>query len=170
MKRSVCLFIAALALAGCAREPLESAVDPRVAREVAAVRLDPEATVAALNAYRAAKGLAPVRLDAELTAMAQHQADEMAAHGELSHNVAGPFATRLVQAQVAAEEAGENLGAGYYSLSDAMAGWKGSAEHNANMLRPDFTRIGVAIAKNAHSHWGVFWAMEFAGEPMTALR
>ena len=147
MKRSVCLFIAALALAGCAREPLESAVDPRVAREVAAVRLD-----------------------AELTAMAQHQADEMAAHGELSNNVAGPFATRLVQAQVAAEEAGENLGAGYYSLSDAMAGWKGSAEHNANMLRPDFTRIGVAIAKNAHSHWGVFWAMEFAGEPMTALR
>jgi len=170
MKRSVYLLIAVLALAGCAHEPLEGVVDPRFEREVAAVRLDPEATVAALNTYRAAKGLALVRLDAELTAMAQHQADEMAAHGELSHNVAGPFTTRLIQAQVAAEEAGENLGAGYYSLSDAMAGWKGSAEHNSNMLRPGFTRIGVAIAKNAHSHWGVFWAMEFAGEPMTALR
>ena len=102
--------------------------------------------------------------------MAQHQADEMADHGELSHTVAGAFTARLAEAHVLAEEAGENLGAGYFSLDDAMAGWKGSAEHNANMLRPGFTRIGVAIAKNAHSHWGVFWAMDFASDPATAMQ
>ena len=33
------------------------------------------------------------------------------------------------------------------------------------MLRPGFTRMGVAIAKNARTEWGVYWAMEFAGEP-----
>jgi uncharacterized protein YkwD len=167
---SIFLVAAALALAGCAHEELETNVDPRFEREVLAVKFDPAATLAALNAYRESKGFRPVRLDAELSAMAQHQADEMADHGELSHTVAGAFTARLAEAHVLAEEAGENLGAGYFSLDAAMAGWKGSAEHNVNMLRPGFTRIGVAIAKNAHSHWGVFWAMEFASDPLTAMQ
>ena len=62
-------------------------------------------------------------------------------------------------------KSGENLGAGYYSLDEAMAGWKGSPEHNANMLRPGFTRLGVAIAKNPKTSWGVYWTTDFAGEP-----
>jgi uncharacterized protein YkwD len=161
---------ATLALAGCAHEELETNVDPRFEREVLAVKFDPAATLAALNAYRESKGFRPVRLDAELSAMAQHQADEMADHGELSHTVGGAFTARLAEAHISADEAGENLGAGYFSLGDAMAGWKGSSEHNANMLRPGFTRIGVAIAKNAHSHWGVFWAMDFASDPATAMQ
>jgi hypothetical protein len=33
------------------------------------------------------------------------------------------------------------------------------------MLRPGFTRVGVAIAKDAGSSWGVYWAMELAGDP-----
>ena len=134
------------------------------------MRLDPAAAVAELDAYRASRGLGPVRLDDRLTAMAEQQADAMAARAELSHTAGGPFAARLAEARIPAGEAGENVGAGYFALEDAMAGWKASPEHNANMLRPGFTRVGVAIAKNAGSHWGVFWAMEFAGEPATAMQ
>ena len=93
MTRSIWLALAAaLALAACARDMLESGpVDARFERQVAAVRLDPQATLAALNAYRSSHGVKPVRLDPELTAMAERQADGMAARGELSHNAAGPF-------------------------------------------------------------------------------
>ncbi len=155
----------AASLTACSLAPTEVAVDARTERAIAAVKLDPEATLAAINAYRASKGAPALRLDASLTAMAQHQADAMAASGQLSHSVGGAFTARLAADQIDAAEAGENLGAGYYSLDQAMAGWKGSAEHNANMLRPGFTRMGVAIAKNPKTSWGVYWATEFAGEP-----
>ena len=155
-----------MSLAGCASADLDTGpVSARTERELAAVRLDPEAAVAALNAYRASRGLGAVRLDAGLDAMAQHQADAMAASGKLSHNVAGAFSARLAEAEIDATEAGENLGAGYYSLDEAMTGWRGSSEHNANLLMRNFTRVGIAIAKNPHARYGVFWAMELAAEP-----
>ncbi len=169
-RRNLLLLAATLALASCAHEELESSVDPRFAREVADVTLDPAAAVAELDAYRASRGLGPVRLDDRLTAMANEQAEAMAAKGELSHTAGGPFSARLAAARISVAEAGENVGAGYFALRDAMAGWRASPEHNANLLRQNFTRIGVAIAKNARSHWGVFWAMEFSGEPQTALQ
>ena len=164
--RFVILIAAALALPGCSPSLNDAAVDAHSERAIAAVHLDPQAALAQLNAYRAAKGLTPVRLDSSLDAMAQHQADVMAAKGQLSHTVGGEFMQRLASDHIDAGEAGENLGAGYYSLEEAMAGWKGSAEHNANMLRPGFTRIGVAIAKNARTSYGVYWSMEFAGDPV----
>jgi len=163
--RVIAFSAGALALAGCSPSLNEVAVDARSERAVAAAHLDPQAALAQLNAYRASKGLRPVQLDSSLDVMAQHQADAMAASGQLSHTVGGVFMTRLASDHIDAGEAGENLGAGYYSLDDAMAGWKGSAEHNANMLRPGFTRMGVAIAKNARTSYGVYWSMEFAGEP-----
>ncbi len=158
-----------LSLAGCASSDLDNGpVSARTERELAAVRLDREAALAALNAYRASHGLGAVRLDAGLDAMAQRQADAMAASGALSHTVAGAFPARLAQSGIDATEAGENLGAGYYSLDEAMAGWRGSSEHNANLLGRNFTRMGIAIAKNPHARYGVFWAMALAAEPRPA--
>ena len=159
-------FLLTLTLAGCAGDLLETApMDPRLERQMAATRLDPAAVVGAITAYRASHGLGPVRLDPALTAMAQRQADAMVAANALSHTVAGAFTTRLASAGVVTTEAGENLGAGYFSLAEAMAGWRGSPEHNANLLIPAATRIGVAIAKDARTHYGVYWALELAAEP-----
>jgi len=70
--------LAALALAGCASAPEPRRAHPYSAAEVAAVRLDPAAAVAALNAYRTGKGLKPVRFDPALSTMAERQAKAMA--------------------------------------------------------------------------------------------
>ncbi len=105
--------------------------------------------------------------------MAQRQADAMVAGDALSHSVGGPFPTRLAAAGIVTTEAGENLGAGYFSLDEAMAGWRGSAEHDANLRMPGFTRMGVAIAKSPNTHYGVYWALELAADqqrPSDALR
>jgi uncharacterized protein YkwD len=157
--------LAALALAGCGGEALQSGpINPQVARAVAAVHVDPAAAATALNAYRAGHGLGPVRLDPALTAMAQRQADAMVAANAMSHDVAGSFSSRLAGAGVDTTEAGENLGAGYYSTDEALTGWRESPEHNANLLIPHATRFGVAIAKDPRTRYGVYWAMEVAAD------
>jgi uncharacterized protein YkwD len=163
---------AALLLGACGEEPL-APIDSRVARRLGDVHLDPVAAQAAINAYRGSHGLKPLRLDPALTVMAQRQADAMVAGDALSHNVAGPFTTRLAAAGIVADEAGENLGAGYFSLDEAMAGWRGSAEHDANLRMAGFSRMGVAIAKSPRTHYGVYWALELAADqqrPTGALR
>ena len=159
-------ILSALAVAGCAVGVQEAG--PRralTAAQLAAVRLDPAAATAALNAYRAGKGLKPVRLDPALTVIAERQAKAMAAGDALSHEVAGGFPSRLAEGGVDATEAGENLGGGYMSLAEAMAGWRGSPGHDANLLIPAATRFGIALAKNPETQYGVYWAMEIAAEP-----
>jgi uncharacterized protein YkwD len=152
-------------LAGCAGE----IVAPRVSRRrLDAVRLDAGEATAWLNAYRARLGLAPVRLDAQLTALAQAQADAMAAADKASHDVKGSFAVRLAASGVRAGEAGENVCAGYFSTADAMAAWRASPEHDVNLRLRSATRFGVALAKNPLSSWGAFWAMAIASPPPPA--
>jgi len=161
----------ALALAGCGGDEASNAPpDVRIVRRIEAVRLDARAMLASLNAYRASHGLGALALDASLAVLAQRQADAMAASGQLSHDVAGSFPRRLGEAGIETTEAGENLGAGYYSGDEAMAGWRGSPEHNANLLKPGFTRLGLALAKNPRTGYGVFWAMELAGPERVAGR
>jgi uncharacterized protein YkwD len=160
-------LVAALCLSGCGGEgPLESGpVNPSVARQVAAVHLDPAAATKMLTAYRASRGLGAVRLDPTLTAMAQRQADAMVAANELSHDVAGGFTARLLAAGLDTPRAAENLGGGYYSLDEAFAGWRASPQHDANLLMPQATRFGIAIAKDPRTRLRVYWAMELAAEP-----
>jgi len=152
-------------LAACASEVVES---PRDRRPLAAVRLDPEEATAWLNAYRAKSSLGPVRLDPELMAVAQSQADAMAAADRMSHDVKGGFASRLAAAGVRAGEAGENVCAGDYSTADAMAAWRRSPEHDVNLRLRAATRFGVGLAKNPRSQWGAFWAMAIASPPPDA--
>jgi uncharacterized protein YkwD len=165
-------LVAASLLSACSEAPL-APINPRLTRQLDNVRLDPVAAESAINAYRSSRGLKPLRLDPALTAMAQRQADAMVVGNALSHNVAGPFTTRLAASGISATEAGENLGAGYFSLDEAMAGWRSSAEHDANLRMAGFTRMGVAIAKSPRTHYGVYWALELAADqqrPTEALR
>lgn len=163
---------AALMLAACGETPL-APIDSRLAHELGAVHLDPAAAEQAINAYRSSRGLSPLRLDPALTEMAQRQADAMVAGNALSHTVGGAFQARLAASGIVATEAGENLGAGYFSLDEAMAGWRGSSEHDANLRMAGATRMGIAIAKSPHTHYGVYWALELAADqrrPSDALR
>jgi uncharacterized protein YkwD len=160
-------LIAALALAGCGGgEALRTGpINPGEVRALASVHVDPAAATAMLTAYRASHGLGPVRLDPALNAMAQRQADAMVARNEFSHDVAGSFASRVEASHLDTPRAAENISGGYYSLESAFASWRESPEHNANLLMPQATRFGIAIAKDARTRMRVYWAMEVAAEP-----
>ena len=159
--------LAALALGACGGEARRAGpIDARLQRSLASVSLNPASAAAMLTAYRQSRGLGPVRLDPALNAMARRQANAMAAANEMSHNVDGSFSARLAAAGLRTSEAGENVGEGYFSTAEAMKGWEESPEHNANLLLPKATRFGVALAKDARTSYGTYWAMVVAAEPL----
>jgi uncharacterized protein YkwD len=164
--RSAAALGVILAAAGCSVAPETHVVAPRAA--LARASLSPAAATADLNAYRAASGLAPVRLDPALNAVAERQAEAMAASGTISHDVGGSFSSRLAAGGIENVAAGENVGAGYASFDEALASWRASPGHNENLLMPGATRFGVGLAKTPGDGYGTYWAMEVADEPRSA--
>ena len=59
--------------------------------------------------------------------------------------------------------AAENLGAGYSSLNDVIAGWKASAGHRTVLLNPNVTEMGIAaVATPPGSKHRNYWALIMA--------
>ena len=104
-----------------------------------------------INAFRKANGLKPLRQHAALTALAKAHATDMARRQVMDH--AGFYETRAKRGAVA-----ENVAYGSATMSAAMEQWINSSAHRANMLRPDFTRYGLASAVSASGTQ--FWALE----------
>jgi uncharacterized protein YkwD len=115
-----------------------------------------------ISQYRRAHGLSAVSTDAQLTGIADRQAHAMARSGVMDHSVAGPFASRIAGAH--ANLAAENIAAGTKSWAETFQLWKTSAGHNANLLLPGATSVGVAVAYNGQIRNKAFWAMVIASK------
>ncbi len=126
-----------------------------------------EAAAVAISAYRATHGLGPLRVDASLNRLAATQVRAMARADTVGHNVpgGGTLAKRAKSAGVYNAHVMENAGGGerYRSFGQVFAGWRGSPGHNAAMLKPDMTRLGIATVSAPGSKHKVFWVLEMAG-------
>ena len=56
---------------------------------------------------------------------------------------------------------GENIAAGQTTPEEAVAGWIKSPPHCENLMKADYTEMGVAYAINRNSEMGVYWAQTF---------
>ncbi|PLW70735.1 CAP domain-containing protein [Pseudohalioglobus lutimaris] len=56
---------------------------------------------------------------------------------------------------------GENIAAGYPSVSAAMQGWIDSDGHCANMMNANFTNLGSASFTNNDSSYRIYWTQVF---------
>jgi uncharacterized protein YkwD len=113
-----------------------------------------------ISRYRIEHGLSAVKTDPQLTAMAQRQADAMAAAGIMDHNVAGSFASRMADAHLG--RAAENIAAGSKTWAETFRLWQESPGHNANLLQAPADIVGVAVARNEQSRYKTYWAMVIA--------
>ncbi|MDB5956103.1 CvpA family protein [Ramlibacter sp.] len=99
-----------------------------------------------VNAERRAAGLKPVAPDVQLTELARAHSFDMFARGYFSH--VSPdgkdLGHRLQQARVGYLSAGENL-AFAPTLYTAHTGLMHSPGHRANILRPQFGRLGIGV-------------------------
>ena len=97
-----------------------------------------------MNLVRADHGLGPLRPDGRLERAARSHSHEMLVSDVFAH---GAFASRMAAFAITGSLAGENLAWGTGARGSAqgvVAAWLASPEHRANLLRPSFTRVGIA--------------------------
>jgi uncharacterized protein YkwD len=156
------LALGALALAGCAGEPV--AEQPSFYRSLAVhgAEVDSAAAASMISGYRGNNGLGAVTIDPELTRLAREQSRVMAQRDKLDHAVSRDFRDRIRSSNFDASVAVENVGAGYHTLAEAFSGWRDSPPHRANMLKSGVTRMGIAAAYAPQSKYKVFWTLILA--------
>jgi len=99
-----------------------------------------------VNQERQAAGLKPLEADPELTEVARQHSADMFARGYFAHDTPegiSPF-DRMRAAKVRFTTAGENLALAP-TLSIAHTGLMNSPGHRANILRPEFGRLGIGV-------------------------
>lgn len=114
-----------------------------------------------ISSFRLKHGETRVVRDATLDRIALEQARAMAAKNDLSHEVLGPFAKRVVPAR--AGRAAENIAYGYESFEKTLGRWIDSSGHRRNLLLQNASRVGIASAKDASGR-RTYSAMVIAGD------
>ncbi|MGW4107720.1 CAP domain-containing protein, partial [Streptomyces sp. NPDC004976] len=113
------------------------------------------------NRERARAGLPPLSRDARLTAAAQAHSADMVARDFYSHTApdgSRPW-DRAAAAGSARRTVGENIACGQRSAAEVVEGWMNSPGHRANILKADFTHIGVGFAGGGRA--GMYWTQLF---------
>jgi uncharacterized protein YkwD len=126
--------------------------------------LNPQAALEAVNAFRAENGFKPLVLDARLSRAAAMQSEAQAERSWIGHygfNGSTPK-DRAERAGYHAKIASENVASGQKSFSDVLRFWKESPGHRSNLLRPNVTAIGVAMAKTKSGH--AYWTLVLGAE------
>lgn len=94
----------------------------------------------------------------------------------LGRQVAQPWARRMANSGQFAHQdmsaihsscprfgwAGENIAYGYSSVRSVMTAWMHSDGHRANLLRPQFTHVGLGIKKDSSGR--KYWVQDFGGQ------
>lgn len=138
--------------------------------------LSAELIVRGTNEFREAEGRREVKVDARLNATAQYFANYMARTGNYGHHADGRRPEeRATKHNYDYCIVSENI-AYYYStvgiatgdlMRGFVRGWKRSPEHRKNMLDPDVTEIGAAVARSQQT--GYYYAVQMFGRPKSTL-
>ncbi|MEV0909749.1 CAP domain-containing protein [Streptomyces hokutonensis] len=113
------------------------------------------------NAERAGAGLRPLAVDPLLAAAAQAHSADMVARAFYSHTSpdgSQPW-DRAATAGSRRRTIGENIACGQRSPAEVVEGWMNSPGHRANILKPDFTHIGIGFAGGGQM--GTYWTQLF---------
>ena len=107
-----------------------------------------------VNQERSKAGLKPYSMDWELQRVARIKACDMAENRYFSHTspaYGSPF-DMMKQYGISYRSAGENIAQGQRSPSEVMQAWMNSTGHRENILKPDFTHLGVGYCETGN-HW-----------------
>ena len=118
------------------------------------------------NEQRVRNGLPAFVTSARLMEAARLHAQQMAQHQRMDHTISGAQYPTLQSRHEAAEylyrNAAENVAWNRQSPESVVAGWMSSAGHRANILNPNLTEIGAAMARSAKGE--PYWIQVF-GRP-----
>ena len=157
------LVVASLAATGLSSIPLPQATQP-AAVSVAEV-------VALTNTEREEKGIVTLKRNALLDAAAQMKAEDMAQKGYYAHVSPDGVTPMFFVDQVGYRylAIGENLVVQRTDAKQVVDAFMGSPGHRANILRKDFTEIGVGVAKGTYKGKDTTFTVQIFGTPKAAV-
>ncbi|HMN85804.1 MAG TPA: CAP domain-containing protein [Bauldia sp.] len=163
-RRVIGLLLGGAALSGCSSlfGPKIDIIEGAAVANAPPATVDPGTAAAKISAYRKSKGLSAVTVSGTLNGIAGAQARAMASAGKMGHSVGGAFPARMSRGGYDAAIAAENLAAGPQNLDQAFESWKKSPGHNANLLKPGVTEIGIAVAYTPNGRFRDYWALVLA--------
>lgn len=105
----------------------------------------------------------PLQLNARLNASALSHAQDMAQHSYFSHTGrdGSQVGARATKAGYAWRQIGENIAAGQMRPEMAVDGWLKSPGHCVNLMRPQYTEMGLSFAVNLTSDNSIYWVQVF---------
>ena len=120
-----------------------------------------EQVLSLVNQERSKVGLKPLQMDWQLQRVARTKSCDMAQKGYFSHaspTYGSPF-DMMKQFGISFKTAGENIASGQRTAEEVMKSWMQSSGHRANILKPDYTHIGVGYC--AGGQYGHMWTQQF---------
>ncbi|MDQ3168350.1 MAG: CAP domain-containing protein [Chloroflexota bacterium] len=124
------------------------------------------AMLSLINGYRAANSLGPVQITQTLSNAAEFHSADMASKNYFSHTLANgtSWSQNMTNFGYGYQTyRAENIAAGNATAAATFEQWRTSPGHNANMLSPTVTAIGIGRAYGAASSYGTYWTTTFGG-------
>lgn len=103
----------------------------------------------------------PLAWDDRLETAAQLHSEYMAATNQMTHmgRNGSSFVDRITAQGYQLATGAENVAAGYPSYTSVLAGWMGSPGHCSNLMNPNFSDVGVGLARSASGV--LYWTQNF---------
>ena len=117
-----------------------------------------------VNAERAKRGISALTLDSSLSSVATKKSQDMVNKNYFDHTsptYGSPF-DMMKQFGISYRTAGENIAKGQKTPQEVVAAWMNSEGHRKNILNPNFTNLGVGIAKDSNKT--TYWTQMFIGK------
>lgn len=129
-------------------------------QEHSTIHVFEQKVVMLINAERVKAGLSTLMNDLELSKIARLKSQDMNEYHYFDHYspTYGSLTTMLKQFGIMYRSAGENIAKGYITPEQVVEGWMNSAGHRANILRADYTHIGIGYETEGH-----YWTQLFVG-------
>jgi uncharacterized protein YkwD len=154
-------LLAAAVLAGCARSPgpVEHTPPFYERLDISGRAVDPASSLTMINQYRTNKGLSPLIWDPALARIAQAQSDDMARIDRVHSTEEAQLPSQLAGAGIGYNAFLANFSAGYRTFAEAFSGWRESKVHDATMLLPGGSRVGLATTYAPNSKYKIYWTL-----------
>lgn len=126
----------------------------------------PGAIAAMTNEARMSQGTQGLVVSDTLSAAAQQKADDMVRKGYFAHqepNGAMPWHW-FEEAGYEYAYAGENLAVNFSDTRQLVNAWLQSPTHRDNMLKPEYTEIGVGMATGTYKGMEAIFVVQFFGK------
>ncbi|MNJ55253.1 Cysteine-rich secretory protein family protein [compost metagenome] len=117
------------------------------------------------NVFRVSKGVSTLTWNDQAAVAARLHSADMAAQNYFEHNnLEGktPGDRMAAQGLISFKAWGENIAAGHTNAIDAHYGWINSLGHRVNLLRGEYTWLGVGVKRaEENSKYGIYYTQNF---------